>query len=1170
VTNSCGVCGAASPDGAKFCVECGARMARACPGCGAPAEGFKFCMECGMPLDDKPPARPTPAVSVPVSELRTTTVLFGDLVGFTTLSESRDPEEVRELLSTYFAVARTVVGRYGGTIEKFIGDAVMAVWGVPVAHEDDAERAVRAGLDLVAEVAALGESVGAPGLAMRVGLVTGPVAVTLGATNEGMVAGDAVNTAARVQAAATPGAVWVDQETRGLTAAAITFSDMGEHELKGKAEPVRLYRADAIVAAVGGAQRVDGLEAPMTGRDREIREVKELFHATQADGRARLAVVRGVAGVGKTRLGWEFEKYIDGLSDNVRWHRGRCLSYGEGVAYWAFAEMVRSRIGLLEGQSGPELEELVRDFVGAVAASQDEAAWLRPRIMALLSASGTGFDRTDLFTAWSTFLERVGGDEPVLLLFEDMQYAGGGLLDLVEHLLESCRAKLFVVVFTRPELVDERPSLVAGRRAVVIDLPPLPDDAMEALVDALVGDLPTRARAALVARAEGVPLYAVETVRSLIDRDAVQSRDGHYVFVDHDHSKVDLAQLTTPTSLRTLVSARLDALTPAERRTVQDASVLGMTFQHGGLMALSSFSDFDVDTALTGLVRKGIIATQDDPRSPELGQFHFMQAIVREVAYDTLARKDRRERHLAAVDHLESTAPGGVDAVAAVVARHLLDALDAGGEQGPQRADLTARARTLLMVAAARAEKLGSSDEAMRTLLIALDLDPDPSERARILHRAAHAAIAAGSPARAESLALEAAQIHRSLGETTERLRDELLVGRALNVFGRVQESFDIARAIDAALTDPDLGDDALRLDVFLLLEYTARALGDHDLQEQATLRHLAMAEKLGDRREVVRALNSMAIFLVDLGSPTAYKSLLQSAVVISREDNLLPELARTLTNLCAETYPRDLARAAELGVESYAVARRVGYSEQTETALVNLAYTWWLDGSWDQLLATIDEWFEDREVSRIAGQLRLGQIQALAARGLPVPEDVIADSEDPWTQVGTEQTRALQTAARGDVAAAAARAAASALAAYSAGDQIEDFEITWAPAVELQLQAGDLDMTARLLELAAPMLDGRSRQLIRGELPRLRGMLAIARGEDPEADLRAAEQEHEAYGAPYLLARTRLDLGRWLLGRGRTDEGRPLLARAREAFEQLGATPYVAEVDRVRSISVG
>ena len=284
----------------------------------------------------------------PVAERRVCSVLFCDVVGFTPLSEARDPEAVRELLSRYFAVARTVIGRYGGVVEKFIGDAVMAVWGTPVATEGDAERAVRAALDLVAAVAELGAEAGVPGLAARAGVVTGEVAVTLGAVGEGMVAGDAVNTAARVQAAAEPGQVLVDGATQRLAGGAVGFADAGEHALKGKAEPERLWRATRVLAAVGGTQRVDGLEAPLTGRDAELRTVRELFHAA-ADRRVpRLVLVSGPAGVGKSRLGWEFEKYIDGLAAEVWWHRGRCLSYGEGVAFWALAEIVRQRLGIAE------------------------------------------------------------------------------------------------------------------------------------------------------------------------------------------------------------------------------------------------------------------------------------------------------------------------------------------------------------------------------------------------------------------------------------------------------------------------------------------------------------------------------------------------------------------------------------------------------------------------------------------------------------------------------------------------------------------------------------------------------------------------------------------------------------------------------------------------------
>jgi class 3 adenylate cyclase len=283
-----------------------------------------------------------------VAERRVCSVLFCDVAGFTPLSEARDAEAVRELLSQYFAVARTVIGRYGGTVEKFIGDAVMAVWGTPVAAEGDAERAVRAGLDLVAAVAQLGAETAVPGLAARAGVVTGEVAVTLGAVGEGMVAGDAVNTASRVQAAAEPGQVLVDGATQRLAGAGVGFADAGEHVLKGKAEPQRLWRATRVLSGVGGSQRVDGLEAPLIGRDAELRTVKELFHAAAERRVPRLLVISGPAGVGKSRLGWEFRKYIDGLAEQVWWHRGRCLSYGDGVAFWALAEIVRQRLGIAE------------------------------------------------------------------------------------------------------------------------------------------------------------------------------------------------------------------------------------------------------------------------------------------------------------------------------------------------------------------------------------------------------------------------------------------------------------------------------------------------------------------------------------------------------------------------------------------------------------------------------------------------------------------------------------------------------------------------------------------------------------------------------------------------------------------------------------------------------
>ncbi|MDX6551746.1 MAG: hypothetical protein QOH74_234, partial [Gaiellales bacterium] len=266
-------------------------------------------------------------------------ILFADLVGFTPLAEHRDPEEVRELLGRYFETSQAIVQRYGGVLEKFIGDAVVAMWGAPQAQEDDAERAVRTALELVAAVHELGLSAGVE-LSLRAAVSTGETAVTLGAEGQGLVAGDVVNTTARMQAAAKPGTVLIDDATRRTTDAAIACEPAGTFELKGKSAPVELWRADRVVAARRGEGRSHGLEPPFVGRNRELSLMKQLLHSTADSSRAHLVSVAGIGGIGKSRLAWEFEKYVDGLIDDFLWHRGRCLAYGDGVAFWALAELV--------------------------------------------------------------------------------------------------------------------------------------------------------------------------------------------------------------------------------------------------------------------------------------------------------------------------------------------------------------------------------------------------------------------------------------------------------------------------------------------------------------------------------------------------------------------------------------------------------------------------------------------------------------------------------------------------------------------------------------------------------------------------------------------------------------------------------------------------------------
>src|SRR5438034_7320766 len=599
----CPACGSENEAARKFCGECGSQLAQICPSCGEPnAPAVKFCGECGAPLaGGRVPGVEAQVARAPEAERRLVSVLFADLVGFTTLSESRDSEEVRELLSKYFDTCRTLIARYGGVVEKFIGDAVMAVWGTPIANEDDAERAVRTALDLTTAVEALGQEIGSPDLRARVGVLTGESAVTIGAEGQGMVAGDIVNTASRIQGVADPGAVFVGEATKRASDEAIVYQEAGSRELKGKAEPVPVWRAIRVVGGRGGALKSTGLEAPFVGRNRELRLIKELFHASAEERKAHLVSVVGIAGTGKSRLSWEFFKYIEGLVEEVRWHRGRCLPYGEGVTYWALAEMVRTRAGIREGEEQASARSKLRQTIEEFVPDLEERSWMEARLAHLLALEErTARDPEDLFGAWRRFFERIADVEPVALIFEDLQWADPALLDFIEYLLNWSRGyPIFVMSLARPDISDRFPSWAAARRGVsTMYLEPLRREDMEQLLDGLVPGLPDPVRQAILDRAEGVPLYAMETVRMLLDRGLLIEEESVY------RPAGPIEDLAVPESLHALIAARLDGLPAKERALLQDASVVGKTFSVGAASAVSGRDEATLESNLASLVRK--------------------------------------------------------------------------------------------------------------------------------------------------------------------------------------------------------------------------------------------------------------------------------------------------------------------------------------------------------------------------------------------------------------------------------------------------------------------------------------------------------------------------------------------------------------------------------------
>jgi class 3 adenylate cyclase/tetratricopeptide (TPR) repeat protein len=805
----CSNCGADNPAGHAFCGQCGSALDPACPSCGAASRtGERFCGRCGTPLAASGPAvAPPPSAEAPVAERRLVSVLFADLVGFTALSESRDAEEVRELLSRYFDRCRRLIELYGGTVEKFIGDAVMAVWGAPAATEDDAERAVRAALDLIAAVSALGEEIGADELRARAGVLTGEAAVNLGAVGQGMVAGDLVNTASRIQSVAEPGGVLVGEATRRATGQTVVYEDAGTFALKGKEGETRLWRARRVVSGVRGALKSQGLEAPFVGRDRELRLIKDLFHVSADERRAQLASVTGIAGIGKSRLAWEFYKYMDGLAQLVYSHRGRCLAYGEGVAYWALADMVRMRCEIGEDDEPAAVREKLRGALEQHVPDAEERRFVEPRLAQLLGAGEReGSGRQELFAAWRLFFERLSDVYPTVLVFEDMQWADASLLDFVEHLLEWSRSRpIYVVTLARPELQEQRPTWGAGHRNFTsLYLEPLAQPAMEALLAGLVPDLPEPLRRQILARAEGVPLYAVETVRMLLDRGALVEEESSY------RLRGEIGELEVPETLHALVAARLDGLSPAERKLLQDAAVLGKTFTPAALGAVTGGEPAELEPLLAGLARKEVLGQQSDPRSPERGQYGFLQDIVRHVAYETLSKHERRARHLAAAEHLGAAL--SEEEGAEVVAAHLLDAyrLDPGAADGES---LRARAGAALLRAGERAASLGAPAEARRSFEQSAELASGPAERAAALSRAGEMAFDTGAQDEARALFEQAVALYEQAGDTHAAGRGSASVAFCDQLAGRAGEAIErMERAYELVAADEPDADLALLL----------------------------------------------------------------------------------------------------------------------------------------------------------------------------------------------------------------------------------------------------------------------------------------------------------------------------------------------------------------------
>jgi class 3 adenylate cyclase/tetratricopeptide (TPR) repeat protein len=880
-----------------------------------------------------------------VAERRVVTVLFADMVGFTALSEGRDAEAVRELLTQYFDLARQVIDRYGGTIEKFIGDAVMAVWGAPVAHEDDAERGVRAAMELVDAVRDLG-----PGMQARAGVLTGEAAVTLGAVGQGMVAGDLVNTASRLQSVAAPGTVLVGEATQRAASSAIAFEPAGERTLKGKELPVAAWVALRVVSKRKGLGRSDRLEAPFVGREAELRLLKDLFHATAREERARLVSITGQAGIGKTRLAWEFLKYVDGVVEGVWWHDGRSPAYGEGVTFWALGEMVRYRAGLAETDDQATTRTKVAEMLATHVPDEDERGWIEPALLALLGVGDApAGGRDDLFRAWRTFFERLASTGIVTLLFEDLQWADAGLLDFIDHLLEWSRGvPILIMTLARPELLDRRPDWGAGRRNfLALGLEPLTESAMRDLLAGLVPGLPAATVRSIIARADGIPLYAVETIRMLLSDGRLREVEGRY------EPAGELGELTVPETLQALIAARLDGLDPVDRTLLQDAAVLGQSFTLAGLAAVAGEDPATLEKRLSSLGRSEIIVQVVDPRSPERGMYAFVQALIREVAYSTLARRDRRARHLAAARFFESL---DEDELAGALAAHYIAAWRAAPE-GPEGDAVAIQARLALVGAADRAMNLGSPEGAIGFLEQALTVTTDPVERAPILERAGRAAANALHADRAEAFFKEAIELRRSMDDVAGRFRAIAALGAALIANRRLEAA---ATILEPAIEEAEgVADEE---DLASLICGVARIRFSQDRIEEGLAlidRGLPIAERHELAELLTEALITKGSLLTKAGRPVEAIALVEAARRLAVEHGFPAWESRALVSLSLNMAIRDPRAAIELEREAIDLARRIGQRGTQLLLIANAGEDSIRTGEWDfqaTQFASLDE----------------------------------------------------------------------------------------------------------------------------------------------------------------------------------------------------------------------
>jgi class 3 adenylate cyclase/tetratricopeptide (TPR) repeat protein len=786
------------------------------------------------------------------------TVVFSDLAGSTSLGERLDPESLGRVMARWFEAMRTVLERHGGTVQKFIGDAVMAVFGIPALHEDDAVRAVRAAAELRRGLEGLNRDLvrdWGVTLEMRTGINTGEVVAGDRGVGDALVLGDAVNVAARLEQAAAPGEVLLGEPTWRLVRDAVRVEPVAPLTLKGKAQPVAAFRLLSVTPGVPGHAR--RLDAPMVGRERPLRLLHDVFEAAAGDGACHLVTVLGAAGVGKSRLVAEF---LAGVGQEATVLRGRCLSYGEGITYWPVTELLRAAVGLTDAD-GPDA---ARAKLEAALAGEERAAPIADGLAGLLGLAEPTDSPEELPWAVRRLLEALARDRPLVVMLDDLHWAEPTLLDLIEHVADWSRdAPIMLCCLARPELLEARPGWGGGKlNASSLLLQPLGAADSERLVGHLLGrvTLAEAARRHIVETAEGNPLFVEELLGMLIDDGLLVRSDGGWT------PTADLATIPVPTSIATLLTARMEQLDREERAVVGRASVIGQTFYRDALAELSTDADrAAVGVSLTALVRKELVR----PAASDLaGQdaFRFRHLLLRDAAYAGLPKALRAELHERFAGWLERAAGERLREHPELVAYHLERGYRLRAELGPvdERGQaLASSAAERLTQAGRRALALGDMPAVVKLLQRAVALLPaDAPGRPELLVDLGLALLETGAVEQGDAALADAAAAIDMAADPRRAWRVRLDCSMLRVVHGRERRTTDEVRqeAEQAIAALTELGDDAGLARAWLLLGEVHNIRGAMGAMAEAAERAIGHARNAGDLAKVDLALSRLGI----------------------------------------------------------------------------------------------------------------------------------------------------------------------------------------------------------------------------------------------------------------------------------------------------------------------